>query len=128
MKELEPLRSLGWDRDDHCSRLEETLMHAHRTRPFVLARSRALLAALVLVLVGAIAGAGSAALVYEWNGLTIKTTEQDDGTTHIEITRDGDKLVDEIIQPGEGAMVTDDGELIIVEPADDEDDSGEKKR
>jgi hypothetical protein len=84
-------------------------------------RARALVAALALFAIGA----ASTAAVYEWKGMTITSTHYDDGSTRIEVTKDGETLVDEIVQPDQGAMVTDKGEMIIVVPEPDE---GEKKR
>lgn len=91
-------------------------MKTHGVRTFVITRSRALLVALALVLFGAIATAA----VYEWKGMTIISTRLDDGSTRIEVTRDGEKIIDEIVRPDEDAMVTDDGDIVIVEPASEE--------
>lgn len=116
MKELESLRARKWDGIEHRRKLEETLMKTHGVRTFVITRSRALLVALALALFGAIATAA----VYEWKGMTIISTRLDDGSTRIEVTRDGEKIIDEIVRPDEDAMVTDDGDIVIVEPASEE--------
>ena len=88
-------------------------MRNHGLRPFILTRSRALLAALALFAIGA----ASTAAVYEWKGMTIVSTPLDDGSTRVEVTKDGKKIMDQIVRPDEGAMVTDDGGMIVVEPA-----------
>lgn len=124
---LKSLRSRGWDRNDHKNELEELLMKTHGSRPLILTRSRAMLAALALVLCGALAGAGSAAAVYEWKGMSIKSTELDDGSTHVEVEKDGKKIIDEIVAPDEEAMVTDSGEMIVVVPDDGSDEDDDDK-
>ena len=128
MKELESLRSLDWDREDHKRQMEAQLMWTQQNQSLMRPRFRFVAAALLL-LCGALFGAVSTTFVYEYRGQTITTTEFDDGSSRVTIEKDGETVFDRVLEPGVMLFqVEEDGEedgsspgpLLEVTPADSE--------
>lgn len=118
MKELEALRSLDWDREDHKKQMEVQMMWTHQYQKSRRTPVR-VAAAVLLLCCGALFGAVSTTIVYEFGNQTITTTEFDDGSTHVTIEEDGELVFDEVLNPGEMLF-----QVVEEDEGDDGEDAG----
>lgn len=99
IERLETLRGRRWDGDAHQRRLEETLMLEFARRKLVtLTRTKALVAAVVLLLLGGFAGAGTATLFHR---LSVEETPLGDGRTKVRIHEDGKTVFEGVLEEDE---------------------------
>jgi hypothetical protein len=122
MKKLEILRGRRWDGGAHMHHLEERLMTEYaRQGMVVLKRGRALLLAAALLVLGGLAGAGTATFV---SRLRVEETDLGGGRSRVRVL-DGEKEVfDGVLEEDEALFEIEGGGITQVKPVEDP----EKKR
>jgi hypothetical protein len=120
---LENLRARRWGDDAHQRRLEETLMLEYAKRKFVtFTRTKAFVVALALVLLGGLAGAGTATLFHNFS---VEETPLPDGRTRVRIHEDGKEVFDGVLEEDEALFAIEgeggEDQIVHVRPAAPED-------
>jgi len=125
-RDPDPIRSFlrilrePWGRADHRERLERRLLRAfseHRTR----VRRRFVLTGLTMASI-AVVSAAYPTVAGWWEGWKTTETVLDDGTKHLVVTDPEGRIdFDEVLQPEDAVLLTDDGEYVIIEASGDGD-------
>jgi hypothetical protein len=114
---LEILRGRRWEGGAHETQLEERLMREYAQQGLlVLRRGRALLLAAALLVLGGLAGAGTATFISRF---TVEETDLGDGRHRVRVL-DGDKEVfDGVLEEDEALFEIEGGPILEVAPAED---------